>query len=111
MNYKLVIKRYLFGYIVLFLLIMAYSLINLIGLYNGRINEIILFIIINLYYIGFGLFLKKIKFPNILIYGIPILIFNSLISIMINFSFKSLVFILINYLFITFGVKLKKVSH
>ena len=112
---KLLINLSLFIVDLLFVIIFC-SLVNLLGLFNNIVNNIIFFTIININYLILGFILSRNKLRySAYIYGIPIIIIFYIISLFIKPSINSLIFLIINYLCYFTGIvireKIKKTNH
>ncbi len=107
-NILLNIKRYSLFFLFLLIIPLVISLINLTGVISPKISQIMLFILISLYYLITGMHMGKhsVKcgYINGLINGFIIISIHLILSLFISSNFKiTLIYLLILYILIIFG--------
>ena len=107
-------KRISLSFTSLLILISIYSLFNLFGFFDSKVYEIILIVLVLIYYfiLGFhmGKYSKRNLWLNGLIYGGIYFLIHFILSLFINFNITSLMYIILIYLVIIMGNIFNKIK-
>lgn len=113
-KYLLIMKRIGLSFTLLLFLVSIYSLFNLFGFFNPKVYELILIILVFIYYfiLGFhmGKYAKRNLWLNGLIYGGIYFLIHFILSLFIGFNKTSFIYILLIYLVILMGNIFNKIK-